>query len=167
MLLIAHTPGQLPFSALMEVYQEENLALGARRWPWESEARQLALAEEEFRDYLESIFFRQNNAMYALLMHDGRALSALRLESYRDGLLLEALSTRKDLRRQGYATALIREVTEYLRKQGPVRIYAHVAKKNFPSLRTHARCGFRKISDSSVYIDGSADSRCVTLVLEL
>ena len=38
--------------------------------------------------------------------------------------------------------------------------------RNTPSLRTHSACGFQKIQDSAVYIDGSADSRSVTLLFE-
>ena len=167
MLLIAHHFRELPFSALMAVYLEENLALGKERWPWETASRQLELAEEDFRDYLESIFFRQERALYALLEQDGICVSALRLEPYRDGLLLEALATAPGERRKGYACALIREVTDFLADQGPVRIYAHVEKQNTASLKTHAHCGFQKISDNAVYIDGSADSRSVTLSLEI
>ena len=69
-------------------------------------------------------------------------------------------------RRKGYAGALIRAVQEMLLSRGPVRLYAHVAKHNTPSLRTHSACGFQKIQDSAVYIDGSADSRSVTLLFE-
>ena len=66
MLKIVRNMGQLPFSDLMRVYAEENLALGRRRWPREPQPRQLALAEEDFREYLETIFFRQEGALYAL-----------------------------------------------------------------------------------------------------
>ena len=89
MLKIVRKMGQLPFSALMGVYEEENLALGRRRWPREPESRQLALAEEVFREYLETVFFRQEGALYALWLREDRCVSALRLEPYRDGLLLD------------------------------------------------------------------------------
>ena len=167
MLRIAHSLRELPFPALMAVYREENQILGKRRWPWETPQRQLALAEEDFRDYLQSIFFPQEGALYALWEQDGMLLSALRLEPYRDGLLLEALATAPRERRKGYASALIQAVSQGLSSRGRVRLYAHVARNNTASLRTHARCGFRKIRDSAVYIDGSADSRCVTLLLDL
>ena len=166
MLKIVRNMGQLPFSDLMRVYAEENLALGRRRWPREPQPRQLALAEEDFREYLETVFFRQEGALYALWLREDRCVSALRLEPYRDGLLLEALATAPGERRKGYAGALIRAVQEMLLSRGPVRLYAHVAKRNTPSLRTHSACGFQKIRDSAVYIDGSADSRSVTLLFE-
>ena len=122
--------------------------------------------EEDFREYLETVFFRQEGALYALWLREDRCVSALRLEPYRDGLLLEALATAPGERRKGYAGALIRAVQEMLLSRGPVRLYAHVAKHNTPSLRTHSACGFQKIQDSAVYIDGSADSRSVTLLFE-
>ena len=164
MLKIVRNMGQLPFSDLMRVYAEENLALGRRRWP--REPQPLALAEEDFREYLETVFFRQEGALYALWLRQDRCVSALRLERYWDGLLLKALTTAPGERRKGYAGALIRAVQEMILSQGPVRLYAHVAKHNTPSLRTHSACGFQKIQDSAVYIDGSADSRSVTLLFE-
>ena len=167
MLRMVHSMGELPFPALMNIYREENQALGAKRWPWENEARQLALAEEEFRNYLESIFFSQPGAVYALWEVGEKPRSALRLELYRDGLLLEALATAPEERRKGYARSLIQAVVRYLQALGKTKVYAHVGKKNIPSLGVHECCGFVKISDSAVYIDGSADSRSVTLRLDI
>ena len=85
--------------------------------------------------------------------------SALRLEPYEDGLLLEALETAPAHRRKGYAEKLIRAVqAEFLQK-----IYSHVSKKNTASLAVHQKCGFRQVLDYAKYIDGSVVRSAVTL----
>ena len=109
------------------------------------------------------MFFPTDGVVYAIWEAEGRYVSALRLEPYRDGLLLEALETAPDQRRKGYGRRLILSVLE----QFPgVKIYSHVHKRNLPSLAIHEKCGFRRISEQAVYIDGSVNSRACTLCYE-
>ena len=163
-LIVAGSLRALSFPKLMEVYQEGNRETGGRNYPEEPPQRQLELAEEDFREYLCRIFFAGENARYFILEAAGRYVSALRLEPYGDGLLLEALETAPDCRRKGYAAALIRQCQQYLTQEGKVRLYSHVSRRNAASLRTHEKCGFRQISDYARYIDGSVDRRAVTLL---
>ena len=53
MLTIATSLRQLRFGELMEVYAEGNLENGQDLWPDETESRQIALAEQEFYNYLQ------------------------------------------------------------------------------------------------------------------
>lgn len=152
MLILAGKLRELSFGQLMEIYAEDNLEKGRELAPEESEARQTALGEQDFYQYLDQIFFRTPGAVYAVWEEAGIYVSALRLEPYRDGLLLEALETRPDRRRQGFAGALVQAV---LARMGDAKIYSHVDKRNLASLRTHESCGFRKILDYAVYADGS------------
>lgn len=163
MLKIAKRLGELSFPRLMEIYVEDNRENGAERYPEEPEMRQLALAEADFRQYLTEDFFRQRWACYAIWEENSRYVSALRLEPYRDGLLLEALETAPDQRRKGYASTLIQAVQCL---PGVEKIYSHVSKRNTPSQGTHIKCGFRVVADQAVYIDGSVNSRAVTLCWE-
>ena len=163
MLLTANRLGKLSFGALMEVYVEANREHGAELAPGEPEARQIQLSEQDFYSYLRDGFFTQPRVVYCIWEEKGKYISALRLEPYRDGLLLEALETAPDLRGRGYATRLIQAVQEMLGEQGSVRIYSHVSKKNEASLRTHRRCGFQIFLDHASYIDGSVNSRAYTL----
>ena len=151
----------LSFGKLMEVYAEGNLENGQERWPDEPEYRQIALAEQEFYQYLQQVFFKTDGAEYLIWSENGRYISALRLEPYREGLLLEALETAPASRRKGYAAKLIQAALAYT---GNVKIYSHVGKNNVASLRTHETCGFVKIMDYAVYADGSVDNRCCTLI---
>lgn len=162
-LIVARSMNELSFGKLMEVYAEGNLENGRDFWPYEPEARQIALAEQEFYNYLRQVFFRTPGAGYLIWEENGHYVSALRLEPYRDGRLLEALETTPHYRRKGYAVKLVLAALEYM---GNIKIYSHVGKKNIPSLRTHESCGFRRILEYAVYADGSVNDRCCTLLHE-
>lgn len=160
MLIVAKNLRDLAFGKLMDVYSEGNLEDGRELWPDEPEGRQLALAEQEFYNYLQQVFFQTEDAWYLIWEDNGRYLSALRLEPYSDGLLLEALETMPDCRGKGYATWLLLAALELA---GDRKVYSHVGKRNIASLRTHEKCGFVKTLDFAVYADGSVNDRCVTL----
>ena len=163
MLTVATNLRELSFGKLMEVYAEGNLENGLDLWPDEPEGRRIALAEQEFYSYLREIFFKTSHARYFIWEESGSYLSALRLEPYQDGLLLEALETHPQHRRKGYAAKLMEAALQYA---GNVKIYSHVGKKNTASLRTHKKCGFRPILEYAVYADGSVNDRCRTLLHE-
>lgn len=163
MLIIAKRLRELSFGSLMKVYAQSSLEWGQKYHPQETPDRQIALGEQDFYDYLNRVFFRTPGAVYAVWAEQGSYVSALRLEPYRDGLLLEALETAPDQRRKGYAKALIQAV---LKQAGEGRIYSHVSRRNTASLRTHEICGFVKYLDYAVDIDGSVDPKRVTMVFE-
>ena len=152
MLYLAKTLGQLRFGELMEVYIEGNRK--------QAESSGLLQVEQEFYQYLRECFFQMPDAVYAIWVENNKYVSALRLESYKDGLLLNALETAPQCRNQGYACKLLGAVQTCFAGK---KLYSHVGKENAPSLAVHEKCGFRKISDSAAYIDGSVDSKAVTL----
>lgn len=163
MLIIAKSMVDLCFSSLMEIYEEGNRENGSVFYPQEPEPRQIALAEQDFFDYLQNDFFTRERSRYMILSQEERYVSALRLEPYQDGLLLEALETAPWARNRGFAAALIYQVQELLRAEGGGPVYSHVSNHNAPSLAVHSRCGFRKILDYAVYLDGSVNRRSQTL----
>lgn len=163
MLILAKNIREFAFGKLMEVYTESCRENGEEFWPHEPPERQLARAEQDFYDYLNRSFFATPGAVYAIWEECGRYVSALRLEPYRDGLLLAALETAPEHRRKGHARNLIRAV---LLQYPGRKIYSHVGKKNIPSLKAHGSCGFKKIMDYAVYLDGSVNDRCCTLCHE-
>lgn len=152
MLKIVEKLEDLRFRQLMDVYAESVLDNGQEHYPRLSENLQILEAEQDFYQYLRDCFFATEGAFYALWIQDDTYVSALRLEPYEDGLLLEALETGPDHRQRNYAKALIREVLHYV---GDTKVYSHVHKKNIPSLRTHEACGFYRILEYARYIDGS------------
>ena len=163
MLHLARNLTQLRFGSLMEIYEEANREHGQMLWPDEPEMRQIQLSEQDFYRYLNEGFFRTPGAVYAVWEAGGQYVSALRLEPYRDGLLMEALETTPEQRRRGYAAALIQAVQEELKRQGGAKVYSHVDKRNTPSLKTHETCGFRPIADYAVCVDGSVSRKLYTM----
>jgi len=153
----------LSFSSLMKVYEEGNRENGTEFWPDLDESQQLLQAEQEFYQYLKQVFFPTEGAVYCIWQAEGSYVSALRLEPYRDGLLLEALETAPEHRRKGYAAKLIYAVQEAYSNE---KIYSHVHKRNMPSLKVHEKCRFRRVSEEAVYADGSVTNRCCTLCWE-
>jgi GNAT superfamily N-acetyltransferase len=159
MLYIATKMQELNFSQLMAVYEEGNRENGEIFYPDLPEGQQLLCAEQSFYEYLREGFFPVSGAVYAIWIENECYVSALRLEPYEDGLLLEALETAPTQRRKGYAKKLIRAVLE----QFPQKIYSHVSKKNTASLAVHEKCGFVQVLDYAKYIDGSVARNAVTL----
>lgn len=163
MLIVAKELKELDFSQLMEVYAEGNLENGAELYPEEPQGRQIALAEQDFYSYLRESFFPAEGAVYLVWQAGGRYVSALRLEPWRDGLLLEALETKPGERKKGYAAALLRAALEIC---GDRKIYSHVGKGNIASLRTHESCGFKRTLEYAVHLDGSVLRNLCTLRYE-
>ena len=166
MLLIIGKINDLRFTDLMEVYIESNTANGIEKYPYLSSFEQLREAETDFYQYLSSVFFRQQAAIYFIWEEDGRYLSALRIEQYDDGLLLCGLETVPSARGQGYAFNLISAVLSHLAEHGSGTIYSHVSKKNLASLKAHEKCGFQIMKEYAVYSDGSVLHNSYTLIKE-
>ena len=158
MLKLVAKMRDLDFPALMDIYIEGNLEKAE-----EYGSGGLLRAEEEFRDYLNSDFFAVSGAFYALWEVGGKPVSALRMEPYQDGWLLEALETAPEMRKQGYAKMLISAVLAHMAAQEAVRVYSHVSRRNIASIRTHHACGFREYLDYVVYLDGTVSRNGVTL----
>lgn len=150
MLKVVRSMKELPFGQLMQVCGETYDVV----------------AEQDFYEYLRQCFFHTPSAVYCLWMEQEQCVSALRLEPWRNGWLLTGLETAPDRRGWGHASALIRAVQAFLGEQGPVRLYSHIDKRNAASIRTHEKCGFCKISNHAVYIDGSVDTRGATYLYE-
>lgn len=154
---------ELDFSKLMALYAEGNAENALDLYSHLEKESGIIAAENDFYGYLQDVFFRTPGAVYAVWEEDGVYLSALRLEPYKDGLLLEALETHPDYRRQGYARKLITGTLRWLRDQGSGPVYSHIHKRNQASLKTHLSCGFQRISEQAVYIDGSVTDRSCTM----
>lgn len=151
MLKVFKTMAELPFGKMMEIYAQSNQEHG-EQWLQESKERQIELAEQEVYAYLRQCFFTRPGSRCFLWEEEGRAICALRCESYGDGLLLTALETHPDYRGRGIATKLLTAVLETLE---PGNVYAHIRKDNLSSLKVHSRCGFLKVKSGARMLDGS------------
>ena len=155
MLIVAKSLKDLRFSELMQVYAQSNQEAAEERKHLPPMFA-LQLAEQDLRQYLQEVFFRTPGALCCIWEESGRYVSALRLEPYRDGLLIEALETAPGQRRKGYGRALIQAVQEVYSGR---TLYSHIDKQNAASRELHQSCGFEKVEDFVVYIDGSVNYR--------
>ena len=142
--------GSLPFDQLREIYAESNAAQAREQWPDLEENEARLRAELDFYQYLRQDFFTMEGSFYALWLENGRAVSALRLEPWRGGWLLEGLETHPDHRGRGYAKALMKAALGTV--EGQVR--AHVHRDNGVSRHVHEACGFHRSGDTAM-VDGS------------
>ena len=163
MLLVYDRLSPIHFGQLMQVYAEGVAENGREFYPNLPENQQILRAEQDFYAYLQTGFFTQPGDLYCIWEENGAYVSALRLQRYQDGLLLEALETHPAHRRRGYARRLIQTVLEKLQ---PRKVYSHIGHWNTASQAVHQKCCFRKISDHARYADGSVNSHCGTYLYE-
>ena len=161
MLEIIKTIKKLNIEQILQVYEESILANA------EQSSMGKRQAEDAFYAYLEDDFFRQPGAFYAVWKDMNTYQCALRMEPYKDGLLLEALETAPNARRKGYATALMKGTLDFLRGSENKIVYSHVDKRNKASLTLHQKCGFRIDADTATYIDGTVTQNSYTLRCDL
>ena len=161
MLRIIRSMSALDIAQIMTVYKESNRSNGRENYPHLSENLQLLQAEQDFYAYLGE-FLSDEGSFYAVWAPEGCYTAALRLERYCDGLLLTALETAPEARRRGNASALVQAVLVYLAEHGRTKVYSHVSKGNPASIAVHTSCGFEKIHEYAVYIDGSVFHNCCT-----
>ncbi len=167
MLKIIKTISQLNTEQFLAVYEQSIRKSGRDLYRDFFEDQQVRLAQEDLLAYLRDDFFRQMDAFCAVWVADGVYRSALRVEPYRDGVLLHALETALDSRKMGYAFCLVTAVLEYLRQRKRIAVYSHIQKRNLPSIRLHEKCGFRLFSDMAVYIDGTVTQNSRTMMIKL
>lgn len=150
---------------LMDLYVEGNIENADYFHPdMADKTAALALMEESFLDFLKTDFFERPNSTYCILEENGVWVSALRLSLVEDGqchrYYLEALETRPDSRRKGYASRLLEEVVAHLKSKGSFVLCDCVSKRNEPSLRTHLKCGFQIASNEGFdYLQNEANPR--------
>lgn len=167
MLKIVKSVNELNTEQVFSVYRESIRKNGQDFYRNFSEDQQVILAEEDLLAYLRDDFFRQKDAFMAIWVVDGVYKSVLRIEPYRNGVLLHALETASDSRKKGYAFCLISAVLEHLRQAKCVAVYSHINKRNYPSLHLHKKCGFLQVSDTAAYIDGTVTQNSCTMLLQL
>lgn len=146
---------------LMGVYAQSNGENAEIMYPDEDRAAAVKKVEDGFMDFLRDGFYLREGNVYYVLEEDGEWKSALRLSLIEPGFYyLEALETRPDCRRQGYAAKLINAVLAELKGQGSFIMRDCVSKTNTASLATHKKCGFViDAEDGYDYLNGGVNER--------
>ena len=144
---------------LMDVYSESNYENTDYFFPEETDKEKaVRQVEAGFLDFLKNDFFSKPEAAVWVYEESGTWFCALRTCRVRDVYFLEALETRPDQRRKGYAALLLSAVVDAMKKDGPFRLYDCVSKRNTASLKTHEKCGFRIVSEEGYdYLMEEAD----------
>lgn len=163
MFYILNNIRQVNFGQLMDVYSEANRERASDAYAHMERGQGILEAEQEFYAFLRE-FFRLPGAYLALWAPDGVYKAALRIEPYEDGVLIEGVETAPDSRRQGHGAKLLQETVKYLKNEKAEKIYSHIARDNIASVRLHRSCGFEKLLDHAVYVDGSVNRRADTYV---
>ena len=146
MLLRFDRLSKINFSQLMAVYAEGAAENGREFYPDLPAHQQIFRAEQDFYAYLQTGFFTEPQDVYCIWEENGVYISALRLQQYQDGLLLEALETHPSFRKQGYAKLLMQTVLEELK---PAKVYSHIL--------------FYFHSVSCLFLKTSADFNCTAI----
>lgn len=163
MLVIIDSLKKLRFGELMEVYRQSLTENGVEFYPGCSSGEQLLRAEQDFYAYLKQGFFNREGDHYCIWEENGKYRSALRLQRFEDGWLLEALETCPEQRKKGYAAQLIQAVQHIVRGE---KLYSHILPGNGASIAVHTRCGFCKIMDFARLADGSINLHCETYLYQ-
>ena len=162
MLKIASTFFELDFRRLTDVYEDSNRQLGHTRYRNEHDTQQLLMAEQDLYFYLKE-FYKTQGAYCAVWQEGAVYISALRIEPFRDGLLLNGLETIPHMRRRGYGFMLVEAVLTDIRSRTTLPVYSHIDKSNVASLLLHEKAGFARISDQATFLDGSVQNSAYTL----
>lgn len=154
---------------LMEIYREGNEENADELYPDIADrtaARERV--EREFLNYLKTDFFSRGGREYWVLEDGGVWVCALRLYLVHSGLYyIEALETRPEYRRRGYAAELLNRMTDELKRGGAFRLCDCVSKRNIASLNTHFKCGFKIAAEEGFsYLTGETNDRTYGLELE-
>ena len=165
MIKIISSFKELDIGQLTHVCEESIRINGRESYPGLSENMQILQSEQDFYESVK-LYFGDNAAIFAVWMSEGVYVAALRIEPYADGFLLSCLETAPEMRRRGYAAALIQGTVSCLSQQGG-KLYSHVDKKNTASLNLHMACGFERILEHAVYLDGSVYHSSCTLCRKL
>lgn len=162
MLKIIRSFNAMDFRLLADVYIQSSRERGMLNYPDYPVQQQLLLAEQDLYGDVKC-FFDTEKSFYAVWEREGRYVSALRMERYKDGLLLEGLETAPDERGKGYAKMLVSAVLSEVSSQEKTVIYSHIDNKNTASMAVHLASGFEKLRDCAVYVDGSVSQNACTM----
>lgn len=153
-------------TVLLNIYRE-GIAEKAKQYTYvSSEHDRMRMAEEDFLYYVNTVFFGVHNAWYFLWENAGTYVAALRVEPYKDGTLLSALETTPALRNRGYGKCMVNSLICHLRSIQGLPLYSHIHKRNAISEHLHQICGFEKVSDYAILLDGTITSDYMTYSVE-
>ena len=155
MIIVADRISKLDVEQLMLLYKDDIETARRERYKSLPEAEGRLRAERDYERYLRDVFFSQMSARMFVLEEKGVYASAVCLESFSDGLLLNSLITTSCMRRKGYGEQLVRYALQFLSGKC---VYAHIHYKNKASVALHEKLGFVRLHEYAHMLDGSVRS---------
>ncbi len=150
-------------AAFFEIFKESSTENAIAWYPELTASEALKKYEDGFLAYMQEIFRKEHGAL-ALLSQDGIYVSSLRLYP-RDPntFLMEALETKPDRRKQGFASEIIRRTISCLEeKHGRIELISYTGKRNIASQHAHLAAGMKQICDYWEDEQGEKDRTQVT-----
>lgn len=146
---------------LMNVYRKSNIENIKHFYPDAADRNDaLHKVEHDYLEYIRNEFLDGRNRCM-VFEHSGLWVSALRLYWIKDRLYyIEALETHPEYRQKGYASQLLSDVLNTLKKQGSFTVCDCVDKQNTASVAAHLKCGFVISSTAGYdYLQGKSDAQ--------
>ena len=154
---------KLDFLKICDVYKDDLERKRKIRHRLIAKSEGATLVKQEYLRYLEDVFFGQYNGKLFVYQDYDRYLSAVCIEPFKDGLLLDSLVTVPEARRRGYAKKLIDYALDYC-KTRPV--YAHIHYNNKASRLLHEKIGFSLLCEYAHMLDGSIRNDHFTYIVK-
>lgn len=133
------------YRKLMAIYAESNRENIGYFFPeLKDEKLGVQKVEEQFVAFMKTDFFSEKDHCYYILSVDDEWVAAMRfIRLAEHSYFLEALETKPEQRRKGYATALFTRVIRKHRPEGSFTVKSIVSKHNEASLAFHEKVGFK------------------------
>lgn len=161
MIIIADKISKLELTKLTELYSDVIEKDRKRNYGRLSEYEGRLQAELDYYQYLRDVFFSETGGEFFVLEKDGRYITGVCIEPYKDGLLLNSLVTMPDARRKGFAEKLLNFA---LSRFSGLPVYVHIHIQNVSSRRLHEKVGFTLLYDYAYMLDGSIRSDYITYI---
>lgn len=152
MIIFADKLSKLDFDLLSELYSDDIEDTRKRDYSRMDVYEGKLRAQQDYYQYLHDVFFKEIDGKIFVIKEEGRYICGVRLEPYKDGLLLNSLVTAADFRRKGYAAELLNHVLGCITDTS---VYAHIHCRNIASLRLHEQLGFKLLCDYARMLDDS------------
>lgn len=149
----------------LDVFKESSLENAPEWYPELTPAEALHRYESSFLEYMRGPFWDEGG-LQALLQDETGYRCALRLypQAGKNRYFIEALETRPDSRRQGYAKTLLCNLIKRLECQyGKIELISNPHKTNLASIATHLSSGFTRELEYFLE-DGVKNDRMVTMI---
>ncbi len=160
---LLYSMDEVNINEFLEIFKESSKENALEWYPESTAEEALEKYENGFLEYMRDTFWKEKGAL-ALLSWKGRYVSSLRLYTKDENtFLMEALETKPDCRKKGFASEIIRRTISCLEeKYDRIELISYTGKHNIASQHTHAAAGMKNIRDYWENEQGERDETQLT-----